>query len=138
MEPSNQPTSMTNQASSAEFYVRSAFHNSHFTLITCVFALDLVFCAVVLFESWRRSNLQVAIFMGFVIVFLVGTWRLGFRTYEQIHILFETRQIEKVEKGSALDKLLGATTSMILSGLFSTFILAGFCLAALAEVLLSR
>jgi hypothetical protein len=69
---------------------------------------------------------------------LVGTWRLGFRTYEQIHILFETRQIEKVEKGSALDKLLGATTSMILSGLFSTFILAGFCLAALAKVLLSR
>jgi hypothetical protein len=138
VEPSNQLTSMTNQASSAEFYTQAPFHNSQFILITCVFTLDLAFCAFALLESWRHSNLQVAICMAFVIMFLVGTWRLGFRTYEQIRILFETGQIGKVEKGSALDKLLGTTTSIMMSGLFSTFILAGFCLAALAKMLPSR
>jgi hypothetical protein len=138
MQLSDRLPLMKDYPSSAEFYVQSPFHNSRFLLVACCFVLDLCLCAFVLVGCWRHSNLQVASFMAFVIIFLVAAWRLGFRTHEQIHMLFETGQIGKLEKGSALDKTLSATTGVLLGLLFATFVLAGSSLAALGQVLLSR
>ena len=138
MQLSNRLPLMKDYASSAEFYVQSPFHNSRFLLVTCCFVLDLCLCAFVLVGCWRHANLQVALLMAFVTIYLVAAWRLGFRTHEEIHMLFETGQIEKLEKGSPLDKTLGATTGVLLGLLFATFVLVALSLAALGQVLLSR
>jgi len=138
VESSNELASMTKRAASAEFYVESPFRNSRFVIVTCVFVLDLCLCALVLLGCWRQSNLQVAFMIALVILFLVAMWRLGFRTHEDIRILFEAGQIEELEKGSAFDKVLGGTTNILLGGLFTGFVLAALCLGALGNVILSR
>ena len=118
--------------------MQSPFRTWLFALATSMFALDLVFCAFVLFGCWRHSNFQVGFLVIFVLIYLVGVWRLGCRTHEKIHVLFDSGQIETLEKQSALDQVLSATTGMILGGLLTSFVLAGFSLAAISEVLFSH
>jgi hypothetical protein len=138
METRKASTPAKNQASSAGFYLRSPFHNSTFFAVTILLVLDLLICAFTLVACLRRSNLRAALCTGFAVVLLVVLWRLGLWAHKEIQILFETEQIRDLEKGSALDKVIGVATRMIIGGLFGAFFLAGFCLAAFGEVLLSR
>jgi hypothetical protein len=78
------------------------------------------------------------LFIAFAICDLFAIWGLGLRLYEEIHLLFETRQIAELEKGSPLDRILRANTNMLTGGLLATFMMLGFCLAAIGEVLFSR
>jgi hypothetical protein len=138
MGQSEQVKLTSNHASSAEFYVRSPFRNYFFTMVTGVFALALICWALILVAGWRYLPLQVIILLAFVICFLIAIYRLGLRVHERIHVLFETGQIGKLDKGSPLDKVLGATTNMILSGLFLSLALVVLCLVSLGKVLFLR
>jgi len=120
----------------AEFYMRSPFCNFFFKAVTCLFSLAFLCWALILVGSWRHLTFQVIVLLAFVICFLVAIYGLGLRVHERIHILFESGRIEEFDKGSPLNEVLGATTDMILSGLFLSLALAVLCLAALGKVLL--
>jgi hypothetical protein len=138
MEPPIEHTPTKNQASSAEFYLRSPFRNSTFSVVAFLLLLDLLVCALVLAISLRRSNFQAALCAGLAAAFLLALGRLGLWAHKEIRLLFETGQIRQLERGSALDKVIGVATRLIIGGLFGSFFLAGFCLAAFGRVLLSR
>jgi hypothetical protein len=135
MELPNERTSGTGQASIPQFYLHSPFRNPTFFIVTCLFVVDLVFCALALVFCLRESNLQAAFCVGFAVVLLVSLWRLGIWAHKEIQLLFKTAQITDLEKGSALDKLIVVTTRMTLSGLSGSFFLAGVCLAAFCATL---
>ncbi|MGB8540326.1 MAG: hypothetical protein WCD49_01700 [Candidatus Acidiferrales bacterium] len=136
MQLQTQSASIKSTGVNVEFYVRSPFRNVLFIIVTCMLGLDLVLCALILIVARRHLTLSTASFIAFVMFYMVAIWILGFRTHEKIRTLFEVRRIEQVETGSPLDTILGAATNMILGGLFAAFVLAGFCLGALGEVLL--
>jgi len=135
MEQSEQVKLTRNPASSAEFYMRSPFCNLFFKAVTCLFALALLCWVLILVGSWRHLTFQVIVLLAFVICFLVAIYGLGLRVHERIHILFESGRIKEFDKGSPFNEVLGATTDMILSGLFLSLALAVFCLAALGKML---
>jgi len=129
---------MRDRAPSAEFYVRSPFRNPFFIVATSTLSIDLLLCALLLAGGWRHLTLLTVSVIAFAIIYLVAMWRLGLRVHEEIHLLFETGQIVKLEKGSPLDRVLRANTNMLIGGLFTTSIMLGFCLAAIGQVLFSR
>jgi hypothetical protein len=129
---------MKDRAPSAEFYVQSPFRYRPFIYITIMFAFDLLVCAFIVIWGWRRLGFSTGSYMAFIVVFLVGLWRLGFRVHEQIYIQFVAGRIEKLERGSPIDKVLLATTEMVLGGLSGIGLLTAFCLVALGERIFSH
>lgn len=117
------------------FIVRLPFRNEYFLIATIVFALDLLICGILLTAGWQYLTSESIVCVAVVAIFFTGTWRIGFRAHQNIHLLFAGGQIEKVEKGSPLDKILGVSCDLILTGLLSTGLVSFYCLLMFQEAI---
>lgn len=138
MHSSNQSLSAANQGGAVDFFVRPIFRSTFFMIITFMLGLDVTLCFLILMKNWHHMSSLAVSFVAFVILFLIATWHLGYKAHEKIRMLFTIKQIDQVERGSALDTVLAATSNMLLGALFAAFLLAGFCLGALGEALSSH
>ncbi len=137
METSGLVTLIEDRGPAERFYLRSPFRHQPFLIVTFMFVLDLLACAFLLAWRWQQLSLPPISFIAFVAVYLIAAWRLGLRTHEEIHLILAGGTATP-EGATLIDKLLRATTNALIGGLIATFMLAGFCLAALGEVLASR
>jgi hypothetical protein len=127
-------TLMKDRAPSAEFFVQSPFRSRIFPATTAAWAFVVVNIALVAVHSLRSQNLISLFFSALATIALVATWWGVFRIHKSIRRLFEDGQIEKLEKGSALDKVLHESSALIQSGFFYAFL--GFGLGLVATLIL--
>ena len=138
MEPERVNSAGNENAEGAEFYLQSPFRNSIFKLITARFIFNIVGGLAILYLGWRSSNTGFIFFICFSLVIMVGWWDLSLRTHEEIRGLFISGQIQKVEKNSAMERILICNKRLILGGFAGVLMLMGYMLTALQHAVLKR
>ena len=130
--------SKSNLTENAEFYTESPFRSFRFKVLTFMFGMDLLMCAMVLIKGWRYLSLSTTFLIALALVYLFGFWSLSLRVHEKIRALFDSAQIEMLERNSPLDKVLSANMEMMLGGLFGALFIFGSFLVVVGKVVFSH
>jgi formate-dependent nitrite reductase membrane component NrfD len=85
-----------------------------------------------LFHFDLFSDVVPITLMALSVTLVTGAWWTTFKIHKSIHILFENRQIEKLEKGSPLDQVLEKFSALMA---VLSFVFFGFMLGLVATFL---
>jgi hypothetical protein len=120
------------------FYLRSPFRSLYFLIGTISAPLSVILIGLIAMKYWRRLDLVIALLLGLAIVSTFSLWILALRTHQTVHFMLSTGQIERLELGSDLDKILSLAAVITKSGLLYVSLIVMSYLAALAAVVRSR
>jgi hypothetical protein len=138
MQPAEWFTITRNRLGASKFYLRSPFRDTNFVATTFILFADFLVLLMLAIRYRAQLNFYVALWLLLGAGAMILAWLLAVRAHQHLHLLFETRQIEKLEVGSNLDAVLSVAAIATNQGLFFASLLAMAFLGALGGVLQSQ
>jgi hypothetical protein len=120
---------MKDHASIAMFFTQHPFRSRRILSMTGACVADIILLATAALSSLRNPDLLALSLSGLSIIVLVAAWWVALRTQNSMHRIFVHGQIEKLEEGSVLDRVLQEFSSLI-AVLSNAFVGFGLGLAA--------
>ena len=120
---------MKDHASIAMFFAQHPFRSRRILSMTGACVADIILLATAALSSLRNPDLLALSLSGLSIIVLVAAWWVALRTQNSMHRIFVHGQIEKLEEGSVLDRVLQEFSSLI-AVLSNAFVGFGLGLAA--------
>jgi hypothetical protein len=127
-----------NRLGESGFYLQSPFRSSYFLVGTISVPLSVIIIGMIAMKYWRQLDFVIALLLGLAVVSTFLLWMLTLRTHRIVHLLLSTGQIERLELGSDLDKILSVAAIVTKCGLLYVSLIVMSYLAVLAAVLRSR
>jgi len=137
MQPAEWFTITRNRMGASKFYLRSPFRDTNFVATTFILFADFLVLLMLAIRCRAQLSFSVVLWLLLGAGAMIFAWLLALRTHQSLQLLFETRQIEKLELGSNLDTALSVAASATNQGLFFASLLAMALLGALGGVLQS-
>jgi hypothetical protein len=138
MQPAEWFTITRNRMGASKFYLRSPFRDTNFVATTFILFADFLVLLMLAIRYRAQLSFYVVLWLLLGVGAMIFAWLLAVRAHQHLHLLFETRQIEKLEVGSNLDAVLSVAAIATNQGLFFASLLAMAFLGALGGVLQSR
>ena len=138
MQPAEWFTITRNRLGASKFYLASPFRDTNFVAATYILFADFLVLLMLAIKYRTQLNFYVVLWLFLGVCAMVFAWLLAFRAHQHLHLLFETRQIEKFELGSNLDVVLSIAAIVTNQGLFLASLLGMALLGALGGVLQLR
>jgi di/tricarboxylate transporter len=122
----------------SEFYWRSPFRHRYFRWSFITLVLICAFVATMVAKSWTRISVFVVAWLVIALVFAIRLFLVVLRSHQALHLLLTSGQLERPEKGSALEIVLGVSANVSNWALALAFSSIIACLFALFAVLIEH
>jgi len=127
-----------NRVGASGFYLQSPFRWGYFRWTTFALSMCLVELGFIGAKYWKELDLFVALSLVLAAGSTLSFWFLALGIHRRVHSLLNTEQVEKLELGSNLDRVLSAAAIVTNQGLLFVSLATMGYLAALGEVLRTR
>ncbi len=138
MQPTDRLSTENDLPGMSGYFLRPPLRSFYFVGNSVLVVIDLSGFVLLLWRGWDRLSLGAVLWLGMAVGCLLALWFGALRQHWDIHLLFISRRIEKVERGSPLEILLSAAAKMAYSWLFFAFFMVGAFLLACGPALHSR
>jgi len=96
----------------SEFYWRPAFRNRYFRWSFITLMLICVFVVVVAVKFWTRISIFSVAWLVITLFFAIRLFILVLRSHECVHLLLTSGQVQRPDKGSHLEIVLGVAADL--------------------------
>ncbi len=95
-----------------EFYWRPAFRHRYFRWSFITLTLICIFVVVVAVKFWARISIFAVAWLAIALVFAIRLFFVVRRSHECLHLFLTSGQVQRPDKGSPLEVVLGVAADV--------------------------
>jgi hypothetical protein len=110
--PANWFNSARSVLGTPEFYWQPAFRHKYFRWSFITLTLICVFVVSVVAKFWARISISGVAWLAIALVFAIRLFIVVRRSHARLHLYLTSEQVQRPDKGSTLDIVLGVAADV--------------------------